>query len=342
MRKAKLDWNNTSVCRTLRKDYGLDSRQTRICKTWRPVMQQISKAATLAVAACQAVLQNRRWNCSSVKAAPRLTPELIKGTKEQSLVYALGAAAMTYTITKDCATGAIPNCGCGTHPEATDGTFKWSGCDENVRWGSKFSRQFTKSEYSFIKKINSSYSKNDIDLSPNSNDETVRRELKALNIINEHNYKIGRKMVMSSMRTHCKCHGMSGSCNIKTCWRGLPNKFIGVGLKLLKHYNKMTVKVEVSQVARTGLPEQTRNSLVYVTDSSDYCNHDLKKGSVGTLGRKCNATSAGSENCFIMCCGRGYTTQVIEQIEHCNCKYHYCCYVKCQSCKNLVKCQVCN
>ncbi|XP_050434771.1 protein Wnt-11b-like [Adelges cooleyi] len=341
MRRAnRMNWDNASVCRTLRRNYGLDSRQTRICKTWRPVMQHISQAATLTVVVCQAVLQNRRWNCSSVRAAPRLTPELVKGTKEQSFVYALSAAAMTYTITRDCAMGKISNCGCGTHPEATDGTFKWRGCDDNIRWGLKFARQFTKSDDMFIKKSNNTYS--DTDLSLNANDDMVLREQKALNIINEHNYKIGRKMVMSSVTTHCKCHGMSGSCNVKTCWRGLPNKFIEVGLKLLKHYNKMTVQVSMAQVTRLGLPENVDNSLVYVSDSSDYCDYDLKRGSFGTFGRKCNATAIGYENCFSMCCGRGYTTQIIEHTERCQCKYHWCCYVKCQSCKNLVNHHICN
>lgn len=112
------------------------------------------------------------------------------------MVYALAAAAMTYTITKDCASGAIPDCGCGTHPASTDGTFKWNGCGDNVKWGSKFSRQFTRSEYSsFARNTDGPYSKNDIDdMSPNSNDDMVRGELKALTIINEHNYKIGRKV----------------------------------------------------------------------------------------------------------------------------------------------------
>lgn len=83
MQKAagKVDWNDVGVCRTLRKTYGLDSRQARICKSWRPVMQHVSRAAALAVVACQSVLQNRRWNCSSVRSAPGLTPELVKGWK---------------------------------------------------------------------------------------------------------------------------------------------------------------------------------------------------------------------------------------------------------------------
>lgn len=90
---------------------------------------------------------------------------------------------------------------------------------------------------------------------------------------------------MSSMKTHCKCHGMSGSCNVKTCWRGLPNKFITVGSKLLKLYNKSPVKIGMVQVIQSGIPKHTDNSLVYVTESSDYCNYNPRVGSYGTVGR---------------------------------------------------------
>ena len=34
------------------------------------------------------------------------------------------------------------------------------------------------------------------------------------------------------MREECKCHGMSGSCSVKTCWMRLPNfRVIGDSLK---------------------------------------------------------------------------------------------------------------
>lgn len=34
------------------------------------------------------------------------------------------------------------------------------------------------------------------------------------------------------MREECKCHGMSGSCSVKTCWMRLPNfRVIGDALK---------------------------------------------------------------------------------------------------------------
>lgn len=38
--------------------------------------------------------------------------------------------------------------------------------------------------------------------------------------------------VQSEMRQECKCHGMSGSCTVKTCWMRLPNfRLVGDNLK---------------------------------------------------------------------------------------------------------------
>lgn len=38
--------------------------------------------------------------------------------------------------------------------------------------------------------------------------------------------------VQAEMRKECKCHGMSGSCTVKTCWMRLPNfRVVGDNLK---------------------------------------------------------------------------------------------------------------
>ncbi|KAB0396625.1 hypothetical protein E2I00_020155, partial [Balaenoptera physalus] len=102
-----------------------------------------------------------------------------------------------------------------------------------------------------------------------------------------------RRFVLEErMKLECKCHGVSGSCTTKTCWTTLP-KFREVGHLLKEKYN-VAVQVEV--------------------------------------GRLCNRTSPGADGCDTMCCGRGYNTHQYTKVWQCNCKFHWCCFVKCNTC----------
>lgn len=48
------------------------------------------------------------------------------------------------------------------------------------------------------------------------------------------------------MEVKCKCHGMSGSCELKTCWRVTPTiRQVG---KILKERYKKAVLVEQSNL----------------------------------------------------------------------------------------------
>ncbi len=70
------------------------------------------------------------------------------------------------------------------------------------------------------------------------------------------------------------------------------------------------------------------HDLIYVTKSPDYCRRDRSSGSLGTIGRTCNAsTTAHGGGCSSLCCGRGYVTSLREHVERCNCKYIWCCTV---------------
>ena len=48
------------------------------------------------------------------------------------------------------------------------------------------------------------------------------------------------------------------------------------------------------------------DELLYVSRSPNFCEKDLKRGILGTSGRKCNTNSTGPDGCKEMCCGRGY------------------------------------
>lgn len=58
---------------------------------------------------------------------------------------------------------------------------------------------------------------------------------------------------------------------------------------------------------------------------------------LGTHGRKCNRTSTGLDSCSILCCGRGYNTKKIVIHERCNCKFQWCCNVRCDTCKKVIQ-----
>ena len=69
---------------------------------------------------------------------------LVAGSREQSYVYALAAAALTQSIAKACSSGASSKCSCGPLPnEPPPGEFKWGGCGDDVGFGVIFSKWFT-------------------------------------------------------------------------------------------------------------------------------------------------------------------------------------------------------
>ncbi|GJQ86416.1 hypothetical protein Trydic_g4965, partial [Trypoxylus dichotomus] len=89
----------------------------------------------------------------------------------------------------------------------------------------------------------------------------------------------------------CKCHGVSGSCSIKTCWRSMP-PIVDIGHKLLK---KFTVAREVTkgylnnEYREVGVTTKRRapkdDDLIFLSKSPDYCTKDARMGSMGTTGR---------------------------------------------------------
>uniref|UniRef100_A0ACB8FMA3 Protein Wnt-5b n=1 Tax=Sphaerodactylus townsendi TaxID=933632 RepID=A0ACB8FMA3_9SAUR len=142
----------------------------------------------------------------------------------------------------------------------------------------------------------------------------------------------------------CKCHGVSGSCSLKTCWLQLAD-FRKVG-DLLKEKYDSAAAMRISRKGKLELVNNRFNSptqedLVYVDSSPDYCLRNETTGSLGTQSRLCNKTSEGMDGCELMCCGRGYDQFKSVQVERCHCKFHWCCYVKCKKCTEIVDQYVC-
>ena len=83
------------------------------------------------------------------------------------------------------------------------------------------------------------------------------------------------------------------------------------------------------------------DELVYLDPSPNYCRQNQDKGIMGTRGRECKKDSLGPDSCDLLCCGRGYNTEVIRMVERCHCKFVWCCKVKCKICETMVDKHTC-
>lgn len=145
------------------------------------------------------------------------------------------------------------------------------------------------------------------------------------------------------MDAECKCHGISGSCSMKTCWTTLP-AFRAIGTRLKEKFTKakLVVPLHGSRARKPkflhlkrlrSLHKKPRKAdLVYLKRSPSYCERDARTGSVGTRGRSCNKTMSSHNSCDLMCCGRGYNTHQYMRSWQCNCKFRWCCHVTCDVC----------
>lgn len=151
----------------------------------------------------------------------------------------------------------------------------------------------------------------------------------------------------------CSCHARDNDlCTTNRCWRHL-SPFKDVGDELIRRYERAThVQPSVRRgdskgpvklrPVRRGVRKPKRRDLVYIDDSPDYCSMDSRMGVPGTRNRVCNSTSVGTDNCNLLCCGRGYQTVVDDFEEDCECKFIWCCEIKCKKCRKQTITELCN
>ncbi|KZS10925.1 protein Wnt-11b-2 isoform X3 [Daphnia magna] len=375
--------NVKSTCWSAARQKLLTKEQVKICLQQPALMLSVWEAGQSGSQACRQAFADRRWNCSSVDFLPRKTPDLSRGTREQAWVYALASAALTRVVARGCSAGMLKQCACGTFPRhPPDGQFKWGGCGDDIKYAKQFAKSFTdaplkrtnrKADITFL--LASDYSS-----SPNGHldsSTTVQqwKQPHIISAINIHNNRVGRKVAEQSLHTQCKCHGVSGSCQIKTCWRSLPpigeianrmKTLYGLAVEVtprrpndmrrrsavasgrlavltaIQHHHPQAPPVMMASTAvRDG--GFSEHDLIYITKSPDFCRPDKKSGSLGTSGRTCNATLENSSgSCASLCCGRGYFKVFRQQVERCNCKYIWCCtQVRCQTCRRQVEVHIC-
>lgn len=93
---------------------------------------------------------------------------------------------------------------------------------------------------------------------------------------------ISKQAVKRFLKQECKCHGVSGSCTLRTCWLAMAD-FRKTGDYLWKKYNG-AIQVVMNQdgtgftVANKKFKKPTKNDLVYFESSPDYCIRDRDVG----------------------------------------------------------------
>nr|CAI5851829.1 unnamed protein product [Callosobruchus analis] len=114
---------------------------------------------------------------------------------------------------------------------------------------------------------------------------------------------------------------MSGSCELKTCWRATPDyRTVGRALKENINHGRRRQKQQQKWSPHRGrpgkqwTPRRTKHKrdlsrdLLYYQKSPDFCDRERSLDLPGTRGRRCNRTAIATtpDSCSALCCGRGY------------------------------------
>jgi wingless-type MMTV integration site family, member 9 len=62
-------------------------------------------------------------------------------------------------------------------------------------------------------------------------------------------FQVGIQSIMNTMNDKCKCHGVSGSCSMKTCWRKLSD-FNTTAAMLRVKYHQAIRKLPTTKASR--------------------------------------------------------------------------------------------
>lgn len=148
------------------------------------------------------------------------------------------------------------------------------------------------------------------------------------------------------MDNGCKCHGLSGACTLRTCWRRMPPFTMVASLlrvefdrsqRVRPNASKTKLLVKNNREKRTKRRKRKRSrpsgtDLVFMQKSPSFCKPDPNLSILGISGRLCHRSSPRKDSCREMCCGYGYNTIERSVKVQCECKFIWCCKVSCMLC----------
>ncbi|OZC07488.1 wnt family protein [Onchocerca flexuosa] len=149
-------------------------------------------------------------------------------SREAAYTYSILSAGVTHEIGRRCRLGLLQSCGCSQapRPSSINEKWTWGGCGDNIEYGYRFSRDF-------------------IDVREKEEGFPKRSTDHGRSLMNRWNNEVGRRLLKRNTRPKCKCHGVSGSCNMKTCWMQLPTMRHMGAILLGKYHTAKRIQVMI-------------------------------------------------------------------------------------------------
>nr|AID23634.1 wnt-5 [Hofstenia miamia] len=293
-----------------------------------------SKAFQIAAEECQKQFKYDRWNCANWNEALLRIQTPHFANKQSGFMHAMASAAVSLSIIEECMNG---NDECICVNKAKKDTSREIACSpssqtasiDEIRFGIKVAAHLIDS------------------LEILGNESFIRK-------INTHNTILGRTTLKRLKQKDCKCQGASGSCTQKVCWYRLPT-LSQIGKKLKSKYNrakKVRSNEHSNTLYKTNNNVAGKMELVYALKSKHgECSNDTHKDRM--LGRECFIKPMPSvevhyqpsrTSCQTLCTSCNLAVEEVTTIvsKRCQCKFEYCCRVKCEICNVTVITSTCS
>lgn len=137
------------------------------------------------------------------------------------------------------------------------------------------------------------------------------------------------------MNKECRCHGVSGSCELQIC-RLRPAELSEISKEIyLNSYRNARLIHSISQI-----DSENKLQLIYARKSINYCRANTFIDYQGIKqGRECFS----NEGCKQVCCHRGYEILTeMKFIEYCHCAFSWnIVNIQCKSCEKKITRMIC-
>lgn len=290
-----------------------DEVQTSECQKSPSILHSLSKGARAAIIDCQLRFNESRWNCSTLYGDDLFGAFIANTTcRERGVLNAYFAAGATSAIGEDCHNQRIAACPCtlndGGRSEDGDGNVIFTACNSDFSFACDYINTFV------LEGLDTTSCRGQVD---------------------EHNINVGKQIVNESIES-CRCHGVSGTCAVKTCYNRIKT-VAEVGEKLFQLYNG-AVRVAESDdgdLVNANFPSVPvkKTDILYKDHSPNFCVEDDALGTLGVAHRLCDPNSNMPNACSTICCDYGnYELSKVVEIEEC--KFVWCCDIVCSTVRN--------